>query len=164
MITKKLFSYLFFNGLFFLIAVLGMAGLYLTKLPGSIWISIIWALWILANYLILIRIKVCRYCSYYGRHGCPMGWGIFVPFLISQGDTDKFSTQSWPLIYFVSLAVLPSLSMIICLIFYWDLFVGFIFILFGFFGLIIYRLVRTECCNNCQMKTSCLLSKLNHIL
>ena len=159
MITKKPFSYLFVNGLFIFITVIGMVGLYLTRLPCSNWISIIWALWILANYLFLIRIKVCRYCSNHGL-SCPMGWGILVPFFISKGDTDKFSRQKWPIIYFVSFAVLPSMLMVISLIFNWDLPLAFIFITFGFLGLILYWLVRTKFCNECIMAPSCLLTKL----
>ena len=143
-----------------MIAATGAVGLYLTRLPGSIWISIIWTLWILVNYLFLIRIKVCCYCFYYGQ-SCPMGWGTLVPFFISQGETNKFSRQRWPIIYFCSFAVFPSLLMIISLIFYWDLSLAFIFIGFSFLGLSLYMAARTKCCNKCAMEPSCLLTKLN---
>ena len=143
-----------------MIASIGAAGLYLTRLPCSIWIAIIWTLWILVNYLFLIRIKVCRYCCYYGQN-CPMGWGTLVPFFISQGEIKRFSKQKWPIIYFCSFAAFPSLLMIISLIFDWNLRLAFIFFAFSFLGLSLYVAARTKCCNKCDMEPSCLLTKLN---
>lgn len=160
MSTCKNLSPLFLNGLFVLIASVGSAGLSLTRLPGSGWFALIWDLWVLTNYLFLTRIKVCRYCFFYGR-SCPMGWwGKVVAVLATRGDPALFSRQRWPLVYFFSFALLPQLLMGGSLIYDWNPLLASLEALFGFLGLLLYVLARTFCCPGCSMKPSCFLSKL----
>ncbi|MEW5803364.1 MAG: hypothetical protein AB1847_14820 [bacterium] len=150
---------LFFNGFFLGITAVGSIGLYLTKFPGSVWISLFWVLWVLANYLFLIRIKVCRHCAFYGRK-CPMGWGKVVPLLAGQGDPDGFSRLKWPMLYFFSFALLPQFLMVVSLIRTWDIILACIEALFALLGLSLCILARVLCCPRCSMKSVCLLSKL----
>jgi len=157
--TQKIFSPIFFNSLFLVITTVGSAGLFLTRLPDSRWLSLVWTFWVLANYLFLTRVKVCRHCSFYGK-SCPMGWGKVVPLLTSRGDTDRFSRQRWPLFYFLSFALLPQFLMAVSLIHSWDPCLACMSVLFGLLGLLLYGLARTLCCPTCSMKPSCLLSKL----
>jgi len=159
MSTQRILSPLFLNGLFLTITAVGSEGLFLTRLPGSMWLSLVWTLWVLANYLFLTRVKVCRHCSFYGK-SCPMGWGKVVPFLASRGDPDRFSRQKWPLFYFISFALIPQFLMGVSLLQTWNPFLAFVEALFGLLGLLLYGLARTLCCPTCSMKPSCLLSKL----
>ncbi|MEW6382083.1 MAG: hypothetical protein AB1611_21115 [bacterium] len=157
--TRKGPSPLFFNGLFLVIAGVGMAGLSLTGLPGSWWLSLIWMVWVLANYLFLVRIRVCRYCSFYG-HRCPMGWGKAVPRLVTRGCPDKFASRKWPLVYFFSFALLPQLLIAVSLIRTWNLLLACLAVLFGLLGFLLFGLARTFCCPSCSMEPSCFLSRL----
>jgi len=159
---RAIFPFLFFNGLFLGITGIGMLGLYFSDLPGSAWLSVIWVVWILVNYLFLIRIKVCRYCSYYGRK-CPMGWGMLVSSFISRGEMSGFSQQKWAILYFLSFAAFPFLSMVMSLIFSWNLVELFLLILFLFSGLLLYKLARRLCCTHCDMKSLCLLTKISSL-
>ena len=160
MSTQRILSPLFFNGLFLAITSVGSAGLFLTRLPGALWLSVAWTLWVLANYLFLTRVKVCRHCSFYGK-SCPMGWGKIVPFLARRGDPARFSRQRWPLFYFLSFALLPQFLMVASLIIDWNPFLACMSALFGLLGLLLYGLARALCCPTCSMKPSCLLSKLS---
>ena len=154
--------FLFLNGLFILIMGTGMLGLYFSRLPGSGWLSVIWVVWILANYLFLIRIKVCRYCSHYGRT-CPMGWGRLISFFMAKGERAGFSNQKWAILYFLSFAVFPFLAMVISLIFSWNPVELLLLILFLLSGFFLYKMTRALCCTHCDMKPLCLLTKVSSL-
>lgn len=153
----------FLNALFLLTASVGATGLYFVSLPGSGWLSLIWVVWILINYLFLVRLKVCRHCYFYGQ-SCPMGWGNVVPRLTSQGCLDKFSQLTWPLIYFGSFALLPQVLMVISLIRGFSLILACLAALFGLLGLVLFLLARIFCCPTCRMKPSCFLSRLSFLI
>lgn len=154
------FPYLLLNGLFIVTILTGVLGIYLTIAPGAAWFALIWALWILANYLFIIRLKLCRHCFYYGKR-CPLGWGALISSFFSKGDLNRFHTQRWPIVYLVSHVILPSLLIVISLIFKWDLFLFSVLIIFEFLCLILFLLARTNCCYYCKMEPVCLLSKFS---
>jgi len=149
----------FFNGFFILIAIIGFWGIYQVKCPGSGWIALIWFVWILANYLLLIRYKLCRHCLYYGRK-CPLGWGMLLPLLFPKGEVRRFSKQKWPILYFVSYAMIPPLWMISALVFHWNGYVFVFLILYMILGSLLFILARIRCCSQCKMISHCLLSRI----
>jgi hypothetical protein len=150
---------LYLNGLFNLIIGIGVLGISLTQLPMSILIAMIWAIWIIINYLFLIRLKLCRFCCYYGER-CPLGWGILIPLFFSKGDTSKFSRQGWSIIYLISYAMVPPLLMIISLFYQWDLSLLSVLIIFIFLGFLLYWGARSRCCVQCRMRSECLWTRI----
>lgn len=152
--------YLYLNGLFILIVVIGFLGISHIQWVGSGWLAITWVTWIILNYLFIIRIKLCRHCKYYG-HRCPLGWGILIPFLCSKGDSKKFSGQKWPVLYLISYAVIPPVLMFVSLTFLWDPWLFSILVIFILSGILLYWLAGSRCCANCKMISLCLLSKIN---
>jgi len=152
--------YLYLNGLFILIIGIGFLGISHLQWLSSGWLAIFWVIWIMVNYLFLIRIKLCRHCKYYG-HRCPLGWGILIPFLCSKGESKRFSGQKWPVLYLISYAVIPPVLIFISLIFQWDLCLFLILGLFVLSGILLYSLARSRCCANCKMRSLCLMSKIS---
>ena len=155
--------YLYLNGLFILIMLIGFYGIFHTQWVGSGWFAIIWAAWIMVNYLFFIRIKLCRYCEYYARR-CPLGWGQLVPLLCSKGEEERFSKQKWPVLYLVSYALIPTAWMFISLIFQWDFLLFLMLVMFVLIGILLYWLASSRCCKSCKMRRLCLMSKINSLL
>lgn len=153
------FSIFLLNGLFILIAAVGFWGIKQIKCPGSAWIAFIWVVWILSNYLLLIRYTLCRHCFYYGRK-CPLGWGALLPHLFPKGSVDNFPKQKWPLLYLISYAMIPPLLMISALLFHWNGALFMFLILYILLGVLLFILARLRCCAHCKMISRCLLSRI----
>ena len=147
------------NGLFILIAAIGFWGIKQIRCPGSAWVAYIWVVWILSNYLFMIRYTLCRHCCYYGRK-CPLGWGILLPLFFPKGDVGKFSKQKWPVLYLISYAMIPPLLMIGALLLHWNGALFILLILYIFLGSLLFILARFRCCDHCIMRTDCLLSRI----
>ena len=155
--------YISLNLLFLIETSLGIVGISRSRLPLSKAFSILWAAWIMINYLYLIRIRLCKHCFYYGKR-CPLGWGLIIPRLCSMGDLGMFNRVKWPILYLFSYTLLPPVVIIPSLIYSWDLYLLWILILFLALGLSIFLLARGLCCAHCKMESMCILSKRSNLL
>ena len=151
------------NGSFLLIVAAGLLGISRSAVPGASWYGWIWAVWSMANYLYIIRVRLCRHCSYYGLP-CPLGWGRIVPLLCDRGDPHIFGRTRWPVVYLLSYAGIPPVFMGISLFFRWNPHVIGAFIAFTGGGLLMYIAARRWCCTGCSMASHCLLSRIDRLL
>ncbi|MGA1843815.1 MAG: hypothetical protein ACMUIS_04560 [bacterium] len=151
------------NGLFLLVVAAGLLGIARSAVPGAAWYGGIWAAWSMANYLYIIRIRLCRNCSYYGLP-CPLGWGRIVPLLCDRGDPHMFGRMRWPVVYLLSYAGIPPVFMTISLFFEPDPYVIGALIAFTFVGVLMCIAARKWCCTRCLMASHCLLSRIGRVV
>jgi len=119
--------------------------------------------WIMANYLYVIRVRLCRHCFYYGLH-CPLGWGRIVPLFCERGDPHIFGRTRWPVLYLFSYAVFPPVFIALSLFFRRDPYVMGALIAFFAMGLLMFIAARRWCCMGCRMTSHCLLSRISRFL